>query len=172
MVRFACILSVSSLQSQSCGFCCLACIVRVFFSPFSLLTPLLSNPCASTFCRHPTFLYVILSPLLYVIVSPLFSLPPSGRAVSLVLESDRKLLREIMKGSSGQVGSRHIPPQVVSKYKQKIAELEQDVRAVFKKVCMCVCVLRACCQAHVCLRCWCEVCEVLATFELNARRGK
>jgi ATP-dependent RNA helicase DDX27 len=51
----------------------------------------------------------------------------NGRSVSLVAESDRWLLKEIIKSSNEPVKSRIIPPDVIEYYKSRCKEINQEV---------------------------------------------
>jgi len=54
----------------------------------------------------------------------------SGRAVSLVGDSDRKIFKVILKASHGQVIQRVVKADSINKIKLKIASFEPDVQAV------------------------------------------
>ncbi|XP_065828149.1 probable ATP-dependent RNA helicase DDX27 [Oscarella lobularis] len=56
-----------------------------------------------------------------------------GRAVTLVGEKDRKLLKEIVKKAKVPVKSRIVAPEVILKYKQKVNQLESDVKVLLKQ---------------------------------------
>ncbi|CAH1779381.1 unnamed protein product [Owenia fusiformis] len=56
----------------------------------------------------------------------------SGRSVSLVGESERKMLKEILKKNKTPVKSRVIPQEVILKYRDRIAQLETDVLEVMR----------------------------------------
>ncbi|XP_028285432.1 putative ATP-dependent RNA helicase DDX27 isoform X2 [Parambassis ranga] len=56
----------------------------------------------------------------------------SGRSVSLVGESERKMLKEVVKSAKNTVKARVIPPDVVLKFRDLISKLEKDVEAVMK----------------------------------------
>ncbi|XP_022082251.1 probable ATP-dependent RNA helicase DDX27 [Acanthaster planci] len=56
----------------------------------------------------------------------------SGRAVSLVGERERKLLKDIVKKANNPVKSRIVPQDVVQKYRDKIASLEEDIGEVMR----------------------------------------
>ena len=57
----------------------------------------------------------------------------SGISVSLACESERKLVKEIVKKAERPVKSRIIPPQILLKYKKKVEELGEDVDKVLKE---------------------------------------
>ncbi|XP_022075669.2 probable ATP-dependent RNA helicase DDX27 isoform X2 [Acanthochromis polyacanthus] len=56
----------------------------------------------------------------------------SGRSVSLVGESERKMLKEVVKSAKNSVKARVLPPEVVLKFRDLISKLEKDVEAVTK----------------------------------------
>uniref|UniRef100_A0A667YL91 DEAD (Asp-Glu-Ala-Asp) box polypeptide 27 n=1 Tax=Myripristis murdjan TaxID=586833 RepID=A0A667YL91_9TELE len=56
----------------------------------------------------------------------------AGRAVSLVGESERKMLKDVVKSAKNGVKARVLPPDVVLKFRDHISRLEQDVQAVMK----------------------------------------
>ncbi|CAN9512231.1 unnamed protein product [Ophioblennius macclurei] len=56
----------------------------------------------------------------------------SGRSVSLVGESERKTLKEVVKAARSSVKARVLPPDVVLKFRDLISKLEKDVDAVVK----------------------------------------
>nr|CAB3236990.1 probable ATP-dependent RNA helicase DDX27 [Phallusia mammillata] len=56
----------------------------------------------------------------------------SGRSVSLVGESERKLLKEIVKFAKNQVKSRVVPAEVVNKFADKLKLLENEVGEVMQ----------------------------------------
>ncbi|PIL31978.1 transporter [Ganoderma sinense ZZ0214-1] len=56
-----------------------------------------------------------------------------GRSVTLVGESDRKMLKAAIKHSSGgedQIRHRQVPPEVVSKWAQKLDSLKQEISEI------------------------------------------
>ena len=53
-----------------------------------------------------------------------------GRAISLLGEKERKLLKEIVKRAQYPVKSRAIPPEVVTRYRDKIHSLEDDIKLI------------------------------------------
>ncbi|KAI9365501.1 P-loop containing nucleoside triphosphate hydrolase protein [Zopfochytrium polystomum] len=55
----------------------------------------------------------------------------AGRAVSLVGESDRKILKLALKGSHGDVKSRVIPSSVVSKLENKLSGFQEAIKDIF-----------------------------------------
>uniref|UniRef100_A0A665X9U1 RNA helicase n=1 Tax=Echeneis naucrates TaxID=173247 RepID=A0A665X9U1_ECHNA len=56
----------------------------------------------------------------------------SGRSVSLVGESERKMLKEVVKSAKSSVKARVLPPEVILKFRDLITKLEKDVDAVVK----------------------------------------
>ncbi|XP_075316131.1 putative ATP-dependent RNA helicase DDX27 isoform X2 [Odontesthes bonariensis] len=56
----------------------------------------------------------------------------SGRSVSLVGESERKTLKEVVKSAKNSVKARVLPPEVILKFRDLISKLEKDVEAVMK----------------------------------------
>ncbi|XP_034545272.1 probable ATP-dependent RNA helicase DDX27 [Notolabrus celidotus] len=56
----------------------------------------------------------------------------SGRSVSLVGESERKMLKEVVKSAKSTVKARVLPPDVILKFRDLITKLEKDVWAVIK----------------------------------------
>ncbi|TKS65624.1 putative ATP-dependent RNA helicase DDX27 [Collichthys lucidus] len=56
----------------------------------------------------------------------------SGRSVSLVGESERKTLKEVVKSAKSSVKARVLPPEVILKFRDLINKLEKDVDAVMK----------------------------------------
>ncbi|XP_070698916.1 probable ATP-dependent RNA helicase DDX27 [Pempheris klunzingeri] len=56
----------------------------------------------------------------------------SGRSVSLVGESERKTLKEVVKSAKSSVKARVLPPEVILKFRDLISKLEKDVEAVLK----------------------------------------
>ncbi|XP_007544257.1 putative ATP-dependent RNA helicase DDX27 isoform X2 [Poecilia formosa] len=56
----------------------------------------------------------------------------SGRSVSLVGESERKTLKEVVKSAKNSVKARVLPTEVVLKFRDLISKLEKDVEAVMK----------------------------------------
>ncbi|KAM8868054.1 putative ATP-dependent RNA helicase DDX27 [Synchiropus picturatus] len=56
----------------------------------------------------------------------------SGRSVSLVGESERKMLKEVVKSAKSSVKARVLPAEVVLKFRDLISKLETDVEAVVK----------------------------------------
>jgi ATP-dependent RNA helicase DDX27 len=55
----------------------------------------------------------------------------SGRAVTLVGEGQRNALKELVKKAKDVVHSRVIPPEVISRFRSLIKEMEGDIRGVF-----------------------------------------
>ncbi|KAM4583264.1 putative ATP-dependent RNA helicase DDX27 isoform 3-T3 [Fundulus diaphanus] len=56
----------------------------------------------------------------------------SGRSVSLVGESERKMLKEVVKSAKNTVKARVLPTEVILKFRDLIGKLEKDVGAVMK----------------------------------------
>ncbi|XP_044205601.1 probable ATP-dependent RNA helicase DDX27 isoform X1 [Thunnus albacares] len=56
----------------------------------------------------------------------------SGRSVSLVGESERKTLKDVVKSAKNSVKARVLPPEVILKFRDLISKLEKDVEAVMK----------------------------------------
>ncbi|XP_071785381.1 probable ATP-dependent RNA helicase DDX27 [Asterias amurensis] len=56
----------------------------------------------------------------------------SGRAVSLVGERERKLLKDIVKKANNPVKSRIVPQDVIQKYRDKIISMEDDIEEVMR----------------------------------------
>ncbi|CAJ1051207.1 probable ATP-dependent RNA helicase DDX27 [Xyrichtys novacula] len=56
----------------------------------------------------------------------------SGRSVSLVGESERKILKEVVKSARSSVKARVLPPDVILKFRDLITKLEKDVEAVMR----------------------------------------
>ncbi|XP_069371234.1 probable ATP-dependent RNA helicase DDX27 isoform X2 [Paralichthys olivaceus] len=56
----------------------------------------------------------------------------SGRSVSLVGESERKMLKEVVKSAKNSVKARVLPPEVILKFRDLISKIEKDVGAVMK----------------------------------------
>ncbi|XP_078092491.1 putative ATP-dependent RNA helicase DDX27 [Mustelus asterias] len=56
----------------------------------------------------------------------------SGRSVSLVGETERKMLKEIVRKAKTEVKARVIPQEVVLKFRDKIEKLEKDIYAVLQ----------------------------------------
>uniref|UniRef100_A0A3Q3N7I3 RNA helicase n=1 Tax=Labrus bergylta TaxID=56723 RepID=A0A3Q3N7I3_9LABR len=56
----------------------------------------------------------------------------SGRSVSLVGESERKILKEVVKSAKTSVKARVLPPEVILKFRDLITKIEKDVGAVMK----------------------------------------
>lgn len=54
----------------------------------------------------------------------------SGVSVSLAGEKERKIVKDIVKRAKNPVKSRLIPPEIMSKYHRKLAEIEPDVNRV------------------------------------------
>uniref|UniRef100_UPI0037E8E817 probable ATP-dependent RNA helicase DDX27 n=1 Tax=Semicossyphus pulcher TaxID=241346 RepID=UPI0037E8E817 len=56
----------------------------------------------------------------------------SGRSVSLVGETERKTLKEVVKSAKSSVKARVLPPEVILKFRDLISKLEKDVEAVMR----------------------------------------
>ncbi|XP_034442564.1 probable ATP-dependent RNA helicase DDX27 [Hippoglossus hippoglossus] len=56
----------------------------------------------------------------------------SGRSVSLVGESERKMLKEVVKSAKNIVKARVLPPEVILKFRDLISKIEKDVGAVMR----------------------------------------
>ncbi|XP_015257960.1 PREDICTED: probable ATP-dependent RNA helicase DDX27 [Cyprinodon variegatus] len=56
----------------------------------------------------------------------------SGRSVSLVGESERKMLKEVVKSAKNSVKARVLPTEVILKFRDLITKLEKDIDAVLK----------------------------------------
>ncbi|XP_061147297.1 probable ATP-dependent RNA helicase DDX27 isoform X5 [Syngnathus typhle] len=56
----------------------------------------------------------------------------SGRSVSLVGESERKTLKEVVKSARSTVKARVLPSDVILKFRDLISKLEKDVEAVVR----------------------------------------
>jgi ATP-dependent RNA helicase DDX27 len=57
----------------------------------------------------------------------------SGRAITLVGEKERKLLREIVKSKNGNFKNRMVPQETVEKYSRKIEKMESAIKSVLKE---------------------------------------
>ncbi len=57
----------------------------------------------------------------------------AGRSITLVDESQRKLLKDIVKQAKEVVKSRSVPQPVIARYKAAIEALEPDVEEVIKQ---------------------------------------
>ncbi|KAJ3039876.1 nucleolar DEAD-box protein required for synthesis of 60S ribosomal subunit [Rhizophlyctis rosea] len=57
----------------------------------------------------------------------------SGRAVSLVGESDRSVLKLAIKNSTDEVKHRIVPAEVVRKYEKKLEKFEAAIKEVYKE---------------------------------------
>ena len=55
------------------------------------------------------------------------------RSVSLVGEGERKLLKELVKKAKIPAKSRVIPQEVVTRYRDRIQELAEEIKATLKK---------------------------------------
>ncbi|KAK5873175.1 hypothetical protein PBY51_013812 [Eleginops maclovinus] len=56
----------------------------------------------------------------------------SGRSVSLVGESERRILKEVVKSAKNSVKARVLPTDVILKFRDVITKLEKDVEAVVR----------------------------------------
>ena len=56
-----------------------------------------------------------------------------SRAVTLVGEKGRKVLKEIVKSAKCPPKNRVIPGEVIEKYKSKISSLEGEIRDILKQ---------------------------------------
>ncbi|XP_034722297.1 probable ATP-dependent RNA helicase DDX27, partial [Etheostoma cragini] len=56
----------------------------------------------------------------------------SGRSVSLVGETERRMLKDVVKSARSSVKARVLPPEVILKFRDLITKLEKDVQAVMK----------------------------------------
>jgi ATP-dependent RNA helicase DDX27 len=57
----------------------------------------------------------------------------SGRSVSIASEAERKMVREIIRRARDPVKSRVIPPEIVDKYRKKLASIDIDVKTVLRE---------------------------------------
>lgn len=57
----------------------------------------------------------------------------AGRSVSLAGEAERKIVREIVKRARDPVKARLVPPEIVAKYRSKLANIEPDVNRVLEE---------------------------------------
>lgn len=57
----------------------------------------------------------------------------SGVSVSLAGEAERKLVKEVLKKAKNPVKSRQIPPEIMEKYRQKVAEIQPDIDEILKE---------------------------------------
>jgi len=56
-----------------------------------------------------------------------------GCSVSLITDSERRLMKMIMKSAQNVVRKRVVPPSVITKYSNKIAELAPEIEAVLEE---------------------------------------
>ncbi|XP_061421741.1 LOW QUALITY PROTEIN: probable ATP-dependent RNA helicase DDX27 [Lethenteron reissneri] len=56
----------------------------------------------------------------------------AGRSISLVGETERRVLKDIVKQARSTVKSRVLPPEVVEKFRVKIENMEKDIYAVLR----------------------------------------
>ncbi|XP_055891864.1 probable ATP-dependent RNA helicase DDX27 [Biomphalaria glabrata] len=54
----------------------------------------------------------------------------SGRSVTLVGEKERRILKEVVKQAKTPLKTRIIPQDVITKFRNRIAELEEDIKAI------------------------------------------
>ncbi|XP_059143087.1 probable ATP-dependent RNA helicase DDX27 [Physella acuta] len=54
----------------------------------------------------------------------------SGRSVTLVGEKERKVLKEVVKEAKTPLKTRIIPQDVITKYRDKIASIEEDIKTI------------------------------------------
>lgn len=52
----------------------------------------------------------------------------AGISVSLAGEKERKIVKDIIKNAESAVKNRIIPPEIIEKYKKKLATLEPEIR--------------------------------------------
>jgi ATP-dependent RNA helicase DDX27 len=57
----------------------------------------------------------------------------AGRSVSFATESQRKIVRDIVKQSRNPVKSRVVPTQVISKFVAKIQRMGDDVKRILEE---------------------------------------
>ena len=57
----------------------------------------------------------------------------SFRSISLVGESERKLLKEIVKQAKNPVKSRIVASEIINKFKNKLRGFEEDVQEILKQ---------------------------------------
>ena len=58
---------------------------------------------------------------------------PVSRSVSISGESERKMVKEIVRRARDPVKSRVIPTDIVEKYRKKLATIEEDVKKVIEE---------------------------------------
>ncbi|XP_005105610.1 probable ATP-dependent RNA helicase DDX27 [Aplysia californica] len=54
----------------------------------------------------------------------------SGRSVTLVGEKERKVLKEVVKQAKTPLKTRIVPQEIVSKFCDKIADIEEDIKSI------------------------------------------
>lgn len=54
----------------------------------------------------------------------------SGVSVSIATELDRKIIKQIIKRARNPVKNRIVPPDIVAKYKEKVAAVESEMRGI------------------------------------------
>lgn len=57
----------------------------------------------------------------------------AGISVSLAGESERKMVKEIIKSATNPVKNRIIPPEIVEKYRKKVIALEAEIEKVYQE---------------------------------------
>ncbi len=57
----------------------------------------------------------------------------AGKAVSLVGEQDRVILKLALKNSRDAVKHRIVPPLVISKFEEKIASLKETIKEIYEE---------------------------------------
>ena len=57
----------------------------------------------------------------------------NGRSVTLVGETDRKLLKEAVKNAKDKVKKRTIPTEIISKYSDKVKGLEEQIIDIMRE---------------------------------------
>lgn len=55
----------------------------------------------------------------------------AGISVSLAGEKERKIVKDIIKNAENAVKNRIIPPEIIEKYKKKLANLEPEIRKLY-----------------------------------------
>ncbi|KAK3923300.1 putative ATP-dependent RNA helicase [Frankliniella fusca] len=57
----------------------------------------------------------------------------SGISVSLAGEKERRIVREVIKNATNPVKSRVIPPEIISKYREKCEVLKEDIKNILEE---------------------------------------
>ncbi|KAE8750031.1 hypothetical protein FOCC_FOCC003155 [Frankliniella occidentalis] len=57
----------------------------------------------------------------------------SGISVSLAGERERRVVREVIKNATNPVKSRIIPPEIISKYREKCEVLKEDIKNIMEE---------------------------------------